>query len=299
MISYMKKNAIVILISLLVIFIIGLCFYFKKQFSTNDEIPVITMQNIDHSIKNKNGEMLALIYYDKPFFSGESEAISKINGFFETDYKKWLNGEQNNLNVLGDTSIKFFLESLNDMREMYGDEVIIKSPLKYYVDTEVAFLSKDIVSIKQDIHWYSGGPSDTYSFGSTFDLKTGKLIPFTYFYNVNSNDFIDSLTNFLIQSKTVDYLSEHEIKNLYIFDERENFNYNNDSYDHNLNLAYQYYYDRTSICLTLNKIGIHSGYLVKWNGRINDEFEATIWLYNKKNDIYSEFQIYPTKDIET
>lgn len=296
----MKKVLVITLIFLLTLSsVVGICFCVEIGTSIHNEADFITIKRIDHSIKNDSGDILALIYFDKPVFKEKSDAVSKIDEYFETEYSNWLNSEPNRLNIYGNigNSMKKFLESLNDMREMYGDSTIMKYPLKYYVDTEVTFLSKDILSIKQYVYWSSGGPSDTYAFGSTFNLKTGELIPFTYFYDVSKNDFNDSLTEFLIQSNMVDYLSDQELEELLNSDKDNNFSYDVDSCQ--WNLSYEYYYDGTSIYLCLNQIGIHSGYIVKWNGKVSDEFGASMWNYNKKNDVYEEYQVYPTTDITT
>lgn len=277
----MKKNIIIIVV--LLIFFGVFYLLLNHSFQKKNYVPHITIERMEHSITSTDGELLALIYFDKPLVSGNFKSILKVNKYFESVYEDWLNGKSNMINFYGGFSMNKFLDNLNSMRKVYGDDKFIIQPLEYYVDTEVVFLSEKLISFRHYVHFFSGGASDTYCFGNTFDVKTGEIVSFTDFYNVNAYSFKNSLVKFLIQYGIINGITGfYDIDNEFIYESNK----------HQWNMAYEYYYDGTSICLTLNQIGVHSGYIVKWNGKIDNEFEATIWKYGKENDLYYECQIY-------
>lgn len=253
--------------------------------------PSVNIERMEHSVKSDNDDVLAVIYFDKPVLSGESEVILKINEYFDTEYNNWLNGIPNRLNGFRSDEMSWFWERINSGKESFGEAALIRQPLKYTINTELTFLDNNILSLKQFVLLSAGGPNSFYCYGSTFDLKTGEVLPFTYFYDVDADDFRNSLADFLIDNKVDSFLSDSEITQIIGANSEHNFDYEDD--DHQWNFAYEYYYDGSSIYLNLNQISIHSGYIVKWNGRTGDQFEASIWRYNKKDDAFEEHQVYP------
>jgi type IV pilus biogenesis protein CpaD/CtpE len=52
--------------------------------------PEVSIERMNHNITIRGSEVIR--YFDKPVLSGDSEAIAKINEYFNNDYKDWLNG---------------------------------------------------------------------------------------------------------------------------------------------------------------------------------------------------------------
>lgn len=269
----MRKKFLIIIIALL-LFLITVSFITLLK----DKDSKVSMERIDHSVKSESGKIIALIYFDKPSFTENSQSMIKIKKYFESEYEEWLNGNPSAINFYGDLSISKFFNQLKNMQSAYDESTLVKHPLEYSVNTELVFFSNDILSFRQYIHWYSGGPSDTYVIGSTFNLKTGELIPFTEFNDINASAFKKNLSAFLNKREIEGTFDNYGINDKFIYE----FN------EHEWNMSYEYYYDGDFICLILNHIGIHSGYIVKWNGKVDNEFKATIWSYGKENKAYYE-----------
>jgi hypothetical protein len=131
----------------------------------------IQIERIDESIKSESGEILAYIYYDKPVVEGV-ELSEKINTFFENEKDGWFNGANRLTHFLQDW-IQNFKESVSVNRVRYGDDAISKQPFLYTVDSDVAFMDEDYLSIRQIVTFQTAGKRSWYYYGSTFDLHTG------------------------------------------------------------------------------------------------------------------------------
>ena len=153
----------------------------------------------DHSVRSADGALLAEISFEKPVISGlESEqAEEKINTFFETRYQNWLNGTGDELSHGYDGNMQNFTENFNDMREYYADEAMKKQPLKYTVDSTVVCAEDDFYSVKQDVLWFSGGPSDYLSYGTVFDTSSGERVPITELCDISPQEINNELENVL------------------------------------------------------------------------------------------------------
>ncbi len=133
----MKRKAIISLTSVLILSVVVILGCGENDVSVGN--PSITTENMNHSIKSDNGDVLAIIYFDKPILSGESEVISKINEYFDTEYNNWLNDVPSYINFYNSNSMNLFLENVNSMRDSLGDDAIAKQPLQYTVDSETIF----------------------------------------------------------------------------------------------------------------------------------------------------------------
>lgn len=245
----------------------------------------VTIEKMDYSVKNDNGNVLAEVYYEKPVIYDNTNASSIINQYFENKYSDWLNDEQ----------MKRFLETVEGWKVSNEEDLII-SPFFHKTNTDITYLSSDIISILQTTHWMAGGVYDCYRYGYTFNLNTGELLPFTYFYDVSADDFRNNLYNF-IQSKRelggnngestsgTNEIHQNFLKKYYAPNSAHNFKYESDEkvYD----ISYEYYYDGKNINLILNNIAVHSSIIVRWNGKINDDFETIAYNISRTtNELY-------------
>lgn len=277
---------------LITVLILGLFFVILKSHSKND-LPLVEIIRQDHSIKNNDGELLANIYYDKLVLEGKGEAIFEINKYFEDEYLNWLNDVPSHINFYQSGQMERFVESVQGWRISNENDLLVH-PFYNTIDTDIAFLNHDIISIRHNTYWMAGGVNGNYQFGYNFNLKTGELLPFTHFTNVEADDFRNSLLNFILESDLIDSSNEMTqgfIREYYGPNSSHDFKYYSDgkTYD----LLYEYYYDGTDIYLILNEIMPHASVIMKWNGKTGEEFDATLWTYSRKNNALEEYQVYP------
>ena len=236
----------------------------------------VTIERIDRSVKNKNGAVIAKIYYDKPVIHGNSDSVAIINEFFDKECDGWFGGS-NRLTFFEDGSFDLFLGNVEEMKEKQELE---DRPLCYQVDTDIVFMNQQIISIKQSTFWIFGGPSSKNYFGSTFDLKSGQLLSFDHFKNINVNLFRKNLADFLV-NKILNYdyetYEKEKIKQFYGPNKENNFDacY----FGRIVPLNYEYYYDGEYIYFIASyHMPQGSSYIIKWNGKVGDAFDATLVL---------------------
>lgn len=261
--------------------------------STTSNMLVTSIETIDHSVIS-DGKEIATIYFQKPVISGNSDVITKINYFFQNQYENWINGTPDKLSEYATkNAMDFFTKSLDKFRKEHKDEKIPENYFRCCVDTEIMYQSDSILSIRQKVYWLLTGPRSFNVFGTTIDLKTGELLPFTNFYDVDADTFRGNLTDFLttaISSWADADLLASRIVERYGSNNKHNYSYVYNS--QNGDLSNDYYYDGNNICMTLN-LGGYTGVIVKWNGKINNEFYAEMWSYSNINDIFEECLEYP------
>lgn len=252
----------------------------NKSFENNDL--QIRVDRIDQSIIGENGNPVALIYYDKPVLTGNLSSISRINDFFENECKGWLGGS-NRLTFYSEGSLDWFLESVEGMRksESFGDSVLEVSPLCYLVDTEIIYCNQQILSIRQIAYIAAGGPTATTSFGATFDLATGELIPFDSFISATADEVRSSIVDYLknIDSSSIDW---EWIEQMYAPNEAHNYEIEH-AWGASL-MDFDYYYDGEYVFLIVNEIFGTSSIMIKWNGLVGDDFGASLLGYFRNPD---------------
>ncbi|MDR1002868.1 MAG: hypothetical protein LBL82_06340 [Oscillospiraceae bacterium] len=231
------------------------------------------------TITGDNGKTIANIYYDRVTLRGNSESVSKINGILEKDYNDWLSSSTSGRMARGG-SLAFFLERVEATREIHGDDVLSEYPLEFSVTAQVTYAENNIISIKHEVFWSAGGTMDTTYLCSTFDLKTGTLIPFNEIVDVGSREFMNSCLSYLLTENLYDadpyylWIPPSEIEDWFSLGDIDNFklNYSGET----VSLNYEYYYDGKNIHLIFR--GFSSNIIVKWNGKTGEEFRAE-WRY--------------------
>jgi hypothetical protein len=79
------------------------------------------------------------------------------------------------------------------------------------VDSAIVFEDENIISIVQYVYCSNSEVKVRKCFGNTIDKSTGELIPFTYFTDIDMNEFdesLNSLQSMLITSYEIVYLSQ-------------------------------------------------------------------------------------------
>ena len=233
----------------------------------NDTID-ITIEKIDHSVY-REGYLVGDFFYEKPYVPSGSTASERINDYFYGEYERFIEGSYMSPDS---NSYKRVNELLEEFIESRGAEAIAIQPFTCNVVTKLTFFSEDYISFWQTYRWWATGPRDTWNFGVTFSMKTGKLVSFAEFVDIEANTFKKELCDTLLPL-FVEYGQE------YVY---ETYSPNNENtfiaryFDTEVVLDTSYFYDGHSIFLTLN-YGLypHDGFIVKWDDIMHKPF--IIW----------------------
>ena len=144
----------------------------------------VYFKRVSRDLKDVNGKLLATTYFDKPVLIGDSDAFTKINTYFENECQAYFYGSANSMNFKED-QYSHFIGRANE------ESVRNMSYYTWYctLDTEVTYISAEIVSFKETFNWYAGGVHNLGYYGATFDLKTGELLTIDHFVDVDINGF--------------------------------------------------------------------------------------------------------------
>ncbi len=210
----------------------------------------VAVERVDKSVLADDGQTLAYIYFDKPVVSGDSDAAAKINIFFEQACDEWFgenadgNASASNAQFLENrVPLDEFLTTLDDYRERFDDAEIVQPgySLKHILHSKVTLSDPDTLSIMHISDWYVGGGRYFRVYGSTFDLKTGELVPSPF-------DPDDSALKEKLMSVFPSYAG--------------------------MRITDKYYRDKDSIYVIVEG---RDDYTIKWNGKTGEDFEAE-WL---------------------
>ena len=260
----------------------------ESTLTLNSEYKGIDMQRKDLSIKNEDGEVLAVVCFDLPQLKKNSLASQKVNSFLLGIYESWKGDSFYDYDA---EAMNSFLGHVYDKRKYDGDECLIKWPYKYLVVTNIAYFDRNLLSVVMHIYWNAGGPNNYFCVAYTFDMKTGDRIPFTDIMDFNIDEFKKDVSkffqnqlfeNFLNTVKIRERLSTikgHNLRYLYYDDEKND-------------LAYEYYYNGKDICILLQNISEFKVPLIcKWNKETGDAFCASLWGIREENGIIVEYHI--------
>lgn len=298
-----KRRISYIFILFSILILVTLKFTFKTNSSesnlvvdTNSESNLVVEQaqvqieRIDYSIKSDSDETLAYIYYDKPVIKG-LEFSHEINAFFENEKDGWFNGA-NRLTHFQNGWLQDFKNEFFEARDSFGDDSISKQPFLYTVDSDVVLLNEEYLSIRHIVTVQTAGKRSWYYFGSTFDLQTGELVPIDKLVDINASAFRSDIVSFLSKEalELDQNLTLQEIREVY--GKNDQGNYQIQYGDENIELNYEYYYDGESFYIILNHaILLDTGIIMKWNGVLNDDFNAQLIGYIKGNDaVYKQIE---------
>ena len=226
----------------------------------------VLIEKVDQSVYDEQGRLIAQIYYDKPVIQGDSEAIKKINAYFDDEANAFYD-QGTSVTWFSKDAFHQFKDGLELMKERWGNEILAEYPPRYAMDTSVCYMDENIISIVQ-VRNYMLEHNSWYCYGSTFDLRTGELIPITKLINIKPEEM---KAIFLIAGNIID---------IGVYEVLKDDNYVIDFYEHHIDMKYEYFYDGESYYL-INDFALEfrTSSVLKWNGKLGTEFSITKLVY--------------------
>ena len=226
----------------------------------------VLIEKVDQSVYDEQGRLIAQIYYDKPIIQGDSEAVKKINAYFDNEANAFYD-QGTSVTWFSKDAFHQFKDGLELMKERWGNEILAEYPPRYAMDTSVCYMDENIISIVQ-VRNYMLEHNSWYCYGSTFDLRTGELIPITKLINIKPEEM---KAIFLIAGNIID---------IGVYEVLKDDNYVIDFYEHHIDMKYEYFYDGESYYL-INEFALEfrTSSVLKWNGKWGENLEVTELYY--------------------
>ena len=226
----------------------------------------VLIEKVDQSVYDEQGRLIAQIYYDKPVIQGDSEAIKKINAYFDNEANAFYD-QGTSVTWFSKDAFHQFKDGLELMKERWGNEILAEYPPRYAMDTSVCYMDENIISIVQ-VRNYMLEHNSWYCYGSTFDLRTGELIPITKLISIKPEEM---KAIFLITGNIID---------IGVYEVLKDDNYVIDFYEHHIDMKYEYFYDGESYYL-INEFALEfrTSSVLKWNGKWGENLEVTELYY--------------------
>ncbi len=226
----------------------------------------VLIEKVDQSVYDEQGRLIAQIYYAKPVIQGDSEDVKKINAYFDNEANAFYD-QGTSVTWFSKDAFHQFKDGLELMKERWGNEILAEYPPRYAMDTSVCYMDENIISIVQ-VRNYMLEHNSWYCYGSTFDLRTGELIPITKLINIKPEEM---KAIFLIAGNIID---------IGVYEVLKDDNYVIDFYEHHIDMKYEYFYDGESYYL-INDFALEfrTSSVLKWNGKLGTEFSITKLVY--------------------
>ena len=226
----------------------------------------VLIEKVDQSVYDEQGRLIAQIYYDKPVIQGDSEAIKKINAYFDNEANAFYN-QGTSVTWFSADAFQQFKDGLELMKERWGNEILAEYPTRYAMDTSVCYMDENIISIVQ-VRNYKLEHNSWHCYGSTFDLRTGELIPITKLISIKPEEM---KAIFLITGNIID---------IGVYEVLKDDNYVIDFGGHRIDMKYEYFYDGESYYL-INEFALEfrTSSVLKWNGKWGENLEVTELYY--------------------
>ena len=226
----------------------------------------VLIEKVDQSVYDEQGRLIAQIYYDKPIIQGDSEAVKKINAYFDNEANAFYD-QGTSVTWFSKDAFHQFKDGLELMKERWGNEILAEYPPRYAMDTSVCYMDENIISIVQ-VRNYMLEHNSWHCYGSTFDLRTGELIPITKLISIKPEEM---KAIFLIAGNIID---------IGVYEVLKDDNYVIDFYEHHIDMKYEYFYDGESYYL-INEFALEfrSSSVLKWNGKWGENLEVTELYY--------------------
>ena len=226
----------------------------------------VLIEKVDQSVYDEQGRLIAQIYYDKPIIQGDSEAVKKINAYFDNEANAFYD-QGTSVTWFSKDAFHQFKDGLELMKERWGNEILAEYPPRYAMDTSVCYMDENIISIVQ-VRNYMLEHNSWHSYGSTFDLRTGELIPITKLISIKPEEM---KAIFLITGNIID---------IGVYEVLKDDNYVIDFGGHRIDMKYEYFYDGESYYL-INEFALEfrTSSVLKWNGKWGENLEVTELYY--------------------
>ena len=226
----------------------------------------VLIEKVDQSVYDEQGRLIAQIYYDKPIIQGDSEAVKKINAYFDNEANAFYD-QGTSVTWFSKDAFHQFKDGLELMKERWGNEILAEYPPRYAMDTSVCYMDENIISIVQ-VRNYMLEHNSWHCYGSTFDLRTGELIPITKLISIKPEEM---KAIFLITGNIID---------IGVYEVLKDDNYVIDDCGHRIDMKYEYFYDGESYYL-INDFALEfrTSSVLKWNGKWGENLEVTELYY--------------------
>ena len=226
----------------------------------------VLIEKVDQSVYDEQGRLIAQIYYDKPVIQGDSEGVKKINAYFDNEANAFYN-QGTSVTWFSADAFQQFKDGLELMKERWGNEMMAEYPTRYAMDTSVCYMDENIISIVQ-VRNYMLEHNSWHCYGSTFDLRTGELIPITKLISIKPEEM---KAIFLITGNIID---------IGVYEVLKDDNYVIDDCGHRIDMKYEYFYDGESYYL-INEFALEfrTSLVIKWNGKWGENLEVTEFYY--------------------
>ena len=226
----------------------------------------VLIEKVDQSVYDEQGRLIAQIYYDKPIIQGDSEAVKKINAYFDNEANAFYD-QGTSVTWFSKDAFHQFKDGLELMKERWGNEILAEYPPRYAMDTSVCYMDENIISIVQ-VRNYMLEHNSWHCYGSTFDLRTGELIPITKLISIKPEEM---KAIFLITGNIID---------IGVYEVLKDDNYVIDFGGHRIDMKYEYFYDGESYYL-INEFALEfrTSSVLKWNGKWGENLEVTELYY--------------------
>ena len=226
----------------------------------------VLIEKVDQSVYDEQGRLIAQIYYDKPIIQGDSEAVKKINAYFDNEANAFYD-QGTSVTWFSKDAFHQFKDGLELMKERWGNEILAEYPPRYAMDTSVCYMDENIISIVQ-VRNYMLEHNSWHCYGSTFDLRTGELIPITKLISIKPEEM---KAIFLITGNIID---------IGVYEVLKDDNYVIDFGGHRIDMKYEYFYDGESYYL-INDFALEfrTSSVLKWNGKWGENLEVTELYY--------------------
>ena len=226
----------------------------------------VLIEKVDQSVYDEQGRLIAQIYYDKPIIQGDSEAVKKINAYFDNEANAFYD-QGTSVTWFSKDAFHQFKDGLELMKERWGNEILAEYPPRYAMDTSVCYMDENIISIVQ-VRNYMLEHNSWHCYGSTFDLRTGELIPITKLISIKPEEM---KAIFLITGNIID---------IGVYEVLKDDNYVIDDCGHRIDMKYEYFYDGESYYL-INEFALEfrTSSVLKWNGKWGENLEVTELYY--------------------
>lgn len=234
----------VLILMIAILFMHSAC---KKE--ANADNITINYERVEETVKDKQGNIIAEMYFNKPVFGGSSPLIKKLNSYFENEVQGFFNGYEKSLHFKKSQRDHFF-ESVTEMRTLYEDDILAKSPLYYKVEIELQ-CDNNILSFKETEDWMAGGIRNTYYYGITVNKETGDILSLENIADEDIKNFNDKVI-LALNNELNENSREYDLEPL--FSEIENYNFSD----------YEFYCDENNIYIIFNyEIFSTGGFILK------------------------------------
>lgn len=149
---------------MIVSLVVGLLYNFVMPYQVlanqRTTMKPVTVKVLKYENKCHTGKLSGRFYYELPQLKGESDAVSKINKILEKDYKQRLKEKRSVWKWVKDE----------------GKSVTYKDTYYSLTRCKVEYNEHGYVSFSFASNWYAGAVGNEWTYGLTFDIKTGRKL---------------------------------------------------------------------------------------------------------------------------